>query len=271
MHVWLNDRLCSADSPLLMVSERGFLLGDGLFETIRVRNGLPCFLADHQRRLNHGCDLLGMPLPPWDLIIHQALPALLEAESVVHGSLRITWARGHGGPRGLLPSGAEHATLLITASAGTVPTGLGLPGISLITATITRRNEQSPLARLKSLNYGDGLLARQQAAQRGADDAVMLNTQGKIAETSIASLFLYLEGQWWTPPVADGALPGIRRQQILRAGLAGERSLTPADLAQAEAIVTANALAVRRVAVCDGRSVPGDQGLWEWAKNSLFD
>lgn len=262
--VWFQNALCSDADARLPVSERGFLLGDGLFETIRIRAGQPCLWSAHRQRLTHGCDILGLPQPPWEIIEQQAIQALITARHCVDGSMRLTWTRGSGGPRGLLPSGQETPTLLITVSPAAAPSGFVLPGLSLITASVTRRNEFSPMSRLKSLNYGDGLLARREAAAAGADDAVLLNTQGRVAETSIASLFLYLEGRWLTPPVSEGALPGVRRQQILAAGLAEEAPLTPASLASAGALVVTNALFVRQVARCDGRLLPDPQATRRW-------
>lgn len=267
--VWLNGGLQQAEHAHLMVSERGFLLGDGLFETIRLHKGAPCWWADHRHRLAAGCAVLGLSEPDWDQITTQAIPALVAAEGLESGSLRLTWTRGSGGPRGVLPGGSEVPTMLISASGHAVPSGLTLPGLRLITASVTRRNEFSPLSRLKSLNYGDGILARQQAAAAGADDAVLLNTQGRVAETTIASLFALVNGHWVTPPVSEGALPGIRRAQILAAGLAVEAVVSVEDLASAEALVVTNALSVRAVASCDDRAL-SMAPLADWASRELF-
>ena len=118
-------------------------------------------------------------------------------------------------------------------------------------STITRRNEFSPLSGVKSLNYLDAILARQDAAVRGFDDAVMLNTQGFVAETSVASLFVVLNGQLCTPPLADGALPGVARAVVMEALAAVERRLLPSDLARAEEMVLTNALGARSVILVD--------------------
>ncbi len=128
------------------------------------------------------------------------------------------------------------------------------PPARLIIARVTRRNEFSPLAGVKSLNYLDNILARQEAAARGVDDAVLLNTRERVAETTIANLFAVLEGEILTPPLRDGALPGIMRAEVLRAG-AQEGTLTPANLTGAREIFLTSSLGIRSVAALEGQSL----------------
>ncbi len=264
--VWLNDRLVVQDDAHISATDRGFLLADGVFETVRVAHGGPCHLMAHLRRLQDGCAVLNLP-PPAVVCsaIGEAVQATIAANGIEHGSVRLTWTRGSG-PRGLLPSGGEQPTLLITASALAPSTGKLW---RLVTCQRTRRNEHSPLSRIKSLNYGDGLIARQEAAARGAEDAILLNSVGHVAETSIATLFLCREGVWLTPRVADGALPGIRRAQALAEGLADEDLLTRYDVAQAEAAVLTSALMVQVVGAIDGRSLPDVAASRRWAESLL--
>jgi branched-chain amino acid aminotransferase len=125
----------------------------------------------------------------------------------------------------------------------------------LVVCRTTRRNEHSPLARIKSLNYLDSVLARAEAADRGADDGVMLNSVGRAAETTVSNLFVSLQGRWTTPAVAEGALPGIARATILAASRAVEGRLTEDDLARADAALLSNSLALRPVAAIEGREL----------------
>ena len=124
-----------------------------------------------------------------------------------------------------------------------------------VLATGTRRNEHSPLARVKSLNFLDNVLARREAAARGADEALLLNTRGRLAEATIGNLFLLLDGELATPPIADGALPGIMRGLLMERCSAVERSLEPEDLSVAEAGFISNALGLRPLATVDGRVI----------------
>jgi branched-chain amino acid aminotransferase len=117
--------------------------------------------------------------------------------------------------------------------------------VRLIIAQCTRRNEYSPLSGIKSLNYGDGILARQEAQARGADDALLLNTAGRLAETTIATPFVLLGDRMLTPPLSEGGIPGIARGEILRAGLAEEARLSLQALKRASGLVLTNSLGVR--------------------------
>jgi len=126
---------------------------------------------------------------------------------------------------------------------------------------VTRRNEHSPLARVKSLNYLDNILARREAAENGADDAILLNTRGRVAETTIANLFALIDGRVVTPSVAEGALPGIARGLILERLEVAERPLTLAELRRAGEIVLTNSLGVRPVVAVDGVPLTGGDGL----------
>jgi branched-chain amino acid aminotransferase len=103
------------------------------------------------------------------------------------------------------------------------------------------------LSTIKTLNYLPGILAHIEAADRGADDAVLLNPAGRLAETSISTLFVRLSGEWLTPPMREGALPGICRAGLLASGRVREWPITIDDLKAAEALSTDNALALRSV------------------------
>jgi branched-chain amino acid aminotransferase len=251
MKVWLNGALRPANEARIDPADRGFLLGDGLFETMAAHAGAVPELARHYARLCAGAAVLRIPVPLTREALAMAVHDLLAAQGLAEAALRLTLTRGPG-PRGLLPLGAPAPTLLLSAAP------LPLPGgpLRLITSTI-RRDEHSPLSAIKSLNYLPGVLARMEAAERGADDALLLNRAGRVAETSIANLFVRLRGEWVTPPVAEGALPGIRRAVLLDARKLREAPVTMEDLRQADAVCAGNALALRQVAIIDDRSLPG--------------
>lgn len=248
MVVWLNGTLVA--EPALDPADRGFTLGDGLFETIRVTQGQPRHLDRHLARLTEGCRVLRLPLPYDGAAIGQAITDLLGAADLTEATLRLTLTRGPA-PRGVLPPARPTPTLLISIAPAPPPLGPA----RLIVATVTRRNEHSPLSRLKSLNYLDNILARQEAADRGADDSVLLNSQGRIADTTIACLFAQIGGTIVTPPVTEGALPGIGRSLALAAGVGIERPILPDELRRARAIVLVNSLGVRPVIALDETAI----------------
>ena len=250
MLIHLNGALVSAAEARVDPADRGLTLGDGLFETIRARGGRPLRLAAHCARLRAGADVLDLPVPVSDEALGRALEETLEANAVTDGVLRLTLTRGPG-PRGLLPPPQPRPTLLITAA-----TEASSPSpIRAVIATKTRRNEHSPLSRCKCINYLDNILARLEAAKRGADDALLLNTAGRLAGTTMANLFLVIDGVVVTPPVADGALPGVIRAEVLAAAGAEERSLKPEDLASASEAFITNCLGIRAVVSVDGAPI----------------
>lgn len=247
MKLWLGTALVEESAARISPLDRGFTLGDGLFETLRVKDGAVLRVTAHLARLAAGAAVLGLPLPALDLA--GALTGTAAANGIADGALRLTLTRGPG-PRGVLPPAEPHPTLVITAA----PAGPALSPTRLVIAGGTRRNERSPLAQVKSLNYLDGILARQEAARRGADDAILLNTRERVAETSIANLFAVVDGVLVTPPLADGVLPGIMRAEVLAAG-AIERSLTTEELMQAEEAFLTSALGIRPVREVEGRAL----------------
>lgn len=245
--IWLNGEFLPADRPVLLSHDRGFSLGDGLFETIAVKAGAPLRLEAHLRRLREGADFIGIPVPLDDQALADAIGGLLGANGLQEAAVRLTLTAGPG-PRGVPRPTHPRPTLLLAAAPLPEPP----PPARLIIATRTCRNERSPLSRVKSLNYLDGIIARNEALARGADDAILLNSRGQVTEATAANLFAQIDGHWQTPPVSDGVLPGTMRAALLKAWAAREVSLTPADLDRASEIVLTNALGIRPVAGVTG-------------------
>jgi branched-chain amino acid aminotransferase len=250
--IWLNGALVTADTARIDPADRGLLLGDGLFETLRVAASTPRHAARHLARLRAGAHLLRLNLPDADEL-HQALAAVIAAQRLVEGTLRLTVTRGPG-PRGVLPPRLQRPTVLVTAAPLPPPAGPA----DVIIAREIRRDEHSPLSRLKSLNYLPSILARIEAEERGAADALLLNQAGMLAESSAATIFLHRAGEWLTPRREDGALPGIRRAVLIEAGLVREAELPEAWLFEAEALCLGNALSLRPVRSVDGQAIGGE-------------
>lgn len=250
--IWLNGKLVSGNEPALMAGDRGFLLGDGAFETMRAIGSRIVWLDEHLARLRGAAGTLNIAVPASDSEIEAGLHELLAATGPGDHAVRLTLSRGVGSLRGLWPAGeATEPTLLATAA----PLPMGRVGLRLIVAETTRRNEHSPLSRIKSLNYGDNLLARQEAERRGADDAIMLNTAGRVACATVASIFLRLGGRWVTPSLDQGILPGLARARLLKLLGAEERPVERADLVSVDEALLANSLGLGSVAEIEGRAV----------------
>jgi len=249
--VFLNGRLVAAAGAALDIADRGFTLGDGLYETIAVKGGRPARVEAHLARLRRGTDVIGLSFVETDAALEAALGDVVTANAIEEGVLRLTLSRGPA-PRGLLPPDRPAPTLLIVGRAQTLG---GRPPAKAVVARETRRNELSPLSRIKTTNCLDAILALKEAAAKGADEALLLNTKGKLAEAAAANLFLVIGGRAVTPPVADGALPGVMRADVLKALGGGERTLEPRDIGEASEAFLTSSLGVRPLVAVDGAPV----------------
>ncbi len=250
MRLWLDGAILDAAEPCIGADDRGLTLGDGVFETMRVWAGRVLWCGAHLRRLRAGAALLGIPIEPDDASLRRAMAEVLTANGLRDGSMRVTLSRGRA-PRGLATPAAMRPTLLIAAA----PSMSVIGPARMITAVATRRNERSASSGIKSLSYLDNVLARREAERAGADDAILLNTRDRVAEATGANLVVLLDGVLLTPPLGDGALPGIMRGVLIDARLLRAASLGRDALDQAEAMFLCNSLGIRGVASLDGRGV----------------
>jgi branched-chain amino acid aminotransferase len=257
--IYLNGAIVPPDFARIDPADRGFTLADGLFETLRAYRGKPFRLADHLERLESSAQALGIPLLFDAPVIAEAVVAVLAANQLGDGAIRITLTRGTG-PRGLAPPAEVKPTLMIVATPYAP-----LPDICSAAIVGIRRNEGSPLSRMKSLAYLDNVLATAEAAALQAEEAILLNNAGRVAGAARANLFAVIAGRLVTPPAGDGVLPGIARRVVLELAAASripaeEASLSPADLANAREIFLTNSLfEIRSVGRLDSRDFePGE-------------
>lgn len=261
--VWLDGKILigeAAGNATIALDNRGLLLGDGLFETLPILKGKPIWWPEHRTRLLNSADFLGIALDA-DLL-DAIVTNLSQTNRETNTILRLTVTRAQGG-RGLLP--AEPSPGIAFASLAPYPDAMAFDKVRLITSSI-RKNEGSPTASLKSLTYLDHILAAKEASDAGADDALMLNNQGKVACATIGNVFALFGTRLITPPRQDGLLPGILRGQLLahaaEFGLeARERSLSLADMKKADGVFLTNSLRiVRRVTGLDDHHYPATDG-----------
>lgn len=231
-------------------------LGQAVFDTLLVREGDPVHGPAHMDRLIRHARILGIDPPMTRESLLDRLCSVITENNARAGLWRARTILSAGeGPPGLAPPPDPRPTLSMTLAP--TPDPASLPPLRLILARSVRRNEQSPLSRLKSTNYGDNILAAAEARARGAMDAVLLNTQGRAACASAGNLFvLTRDDALVTPPCEDGAMDGIIRGLLLTQG-ARERSLTPQDLTRARGIYVTSSLAGLRPAISlEGHDLP---------------
>lgn len=195
-----------ADQARIPVNDRGFLLGDGLFETTRVYRGRAPLLAYHLQRLHAGAQRLRIPIP-WDL--RAAAREVLERVPVEHGVLRITLTRGPGS-RGYDPPPEANPTLLLQLE----PLDPAVEPVDAFLCSL-RRDPRSPAIGLKTISALPLILAREEARAAGCGEALLRDTEGNLAEGSATNLFWVRGGVLYTPSLATGCLPGVARSLIL--------------------------------------------------------
>jgi branched-chain amino acid aminotransferase/4-amino-4-deoxychorismate lyase len=237
------------DPSVIPVDDRGFLLGDGLFETVLFKAGRPVLWEAHMARLTRGCQAIGLPLPDAERLRIEARRAVTERRlGGARAAVRLTWTAGSGG-RGLGRPEPLTPRLVVSAAASARPEAPASVFVSSI-----RRNARSPSARLKSLDYLDNVLARREAEGAEADEAILLNTAGHVACASAANLFWITEGRLYTPSLSCGVLDGIMRAQVIAAAPVEEVRANLDTLLKAEAAFLTNSLiGVRMIKVLAGR------------------
>ena len=257
MKICINGQLLDLDRARVDPRDQRFTLGDGIYETIAVRNGQPRRLASHLMRLRGGAGVLAIPILNSNTQVEDMVTTTIKANGVVDGAARLTLSRGPGA-RGITPHSTPTPTLVVTA----LSTQQSTDAVRVIVSSATRRNEHSPLATIKSTNTLDSILARDEAQAAGADDALLLNTAGHVAESTVANVFLPVDGGLVTPPVKYGALPGIMRGEVIRLARAEEKTVAVDTLQRASEAFLTNALGLRPIISIDGVPVgDGEAGL----------
>jgi branched-chain amino acid aminotransferase len=279
-HVWVDGRILPADGPHLSVFDRGFQLGDGIFETLRVRGARATELAEHIARLRSSAAGLDIDLPEdLDDVLGVGIADLLVANGLDgpagDASVRITVSRGAYRGRGLLPPDETvAATIAIQAWPVVAPPAGHLERGLRLVASAVRRDPANPLATLKTTSRADYVYARLEARRAGADDALFLTTDGHLSEGTTANICLVRRGpddaeELATPSLECAILPGTTRSWLLvwaaRAGLRPvEGRLSQADLASAdEAFLSSSVAGVLPVTSFEGDPIgDGRPGPW---------
>ncbi len=278
--VWLDGRLVPADIPHLSVTDRGFQLGDGVFETARARRGVVIELDEHLRRLHESAWAISLHLLPDDDRLVDGIRELLTVEGLAgdgregppgDASIRITASRGPLERRGLLPPGWDTVSATVAIQAwpyAPPPAELLERGIRAVSSAV-RRDPASPLAGIKSTSRADYVYSRLEAERAGADDALFLTFDGVISEATTANVWALFGLRLVTPPLVAAVLPGTTRTWLLsHAGDIGlwpeEASLRPDDLAAAdETFLSSSVAGIVPLVALDGRPVGrGTPGPW---------
>ena len=245
--MWLNGELVDDASPAIFANDHGFLLGDGVFDTLAIRNGTPIFLDRHLRRLRSGVDRLLIANTPSDEELRTALFQIIEANGIDDGRARITITPGPGSsPRN---RGVQSVTVISTSPLHQAPSS-----VSLCTVQWTR-NERSPLAGIKSTSWGENASILRFATAKGFDNAILCDSSGRLSECTTSNLFLVIDDRIVTPSLNSGCLPGIIREVLIDEQFVSEQDLDPSDLELAtEVFITSSTTGIVPVHRVDERS-----------------
>jgi branched-chain amino acid aminotransferase len=213
MHVFLNGQFIPEEQATVSVFDRGFLFGDGLFETLRVCNGKPFRWHRHWERLARGADFLKISLSAGSESLRASADELVAMNQMPEALLRVTLSRGVGA-RGYSPRDATRPTLVMSLHE-TPPIDLqNPPRWRLITSSL-RLPANEPLSQFKTGNKLPQILARIEADGASADEALLVNTDGHVVEAASGNLFWIESGTVCTPPLESGILPGVTRETVL--------------------------------------------------------
>jgi branched-chain amino acid aminotransferase len=253
--VYIDGEFVDGGAATVPIWDHGLLYGDGIFEGLRLFSGSIFRPYDHLARLAGSAKAMGLELPLEGDELLDVICEVISRSGLEDAHIRPIVTRGYGAP-GLDPSRCERATLIVTAYP--FPPLLGSDPISVIVSSIVRKAPRSVGSHVKSLNYVDAVLAKQQANAAGAGDAVMLDHLGAVAEATAANVFAVIDGTLVTPTVRS-ALPGVTRRTILELaaeqGIPNEvRDVWPMELYTAEAMfATGSGAGIVPIDRVDGR------------------
>ncbi len=247
---WCNGEF--VEQLALDPAERGLMLGDGIFETIAVRGGKAIWLKPHLARMAEAARVFGIPFT--EIEVQNGIMAVLAKSDQPSEVLRITLTRGPTG-RGLAINGDKPTQIV---SLNSFDRGKLPESVRLATASV-ERHVGSPTSRFKTVSYMDAIAAAREVADR-ADDALMLNSKGRVASSTVANIFLLQGEALITPAGGEAILPGIARATLNGGAreLGLELQLRPveyAELHSADAVFLTNSLRLAtRVSSIDGKA-----------------
>ena len=251
--LWVNGNVVPDDQPVVLAHDHGLVVGDGVFETCEVKDGVAFALTRHLRRLRASAAGLGLPFD--ESSVRAGIDAVL-ADAPPHARLRITVTggpspygsdRGDGPPTVMVATGALH----------------DWPPTTDVAIVPWVRNERAATAGLKTTSYADNVVALAWAKQHGAAEAIFANTRGDLCEGTGSNVFVEYDGRLVTPPLGSGCLAGITRELLLEwlPGEIDERPLPLGALAEGrEAFITSSTRGVMPIRAVDGVPLPDAPG-----------
>jgi branched-chain amino acid aminotransferase len=263
MKVWVNGRLLGEDTAAVSPFDHGLLVGDGVFETLRVYGGRPFAPSRHLERLARSAEGLRLAVPG-ESDLRGAMGEVVDANALVDGRLRITVT---GGPSPLGSERGGAGPTVIVAGAAMQP----WPPTVDVAVAPWPRNDRGALTGLKTISYAENVVALDWAAAQGAGEAVFGNLSGNLCEGTGTNVFVGLGGRLLTPPLWSGCLAGVTRDLVMSVVSVVEEDLPLSALQLAhEAFVTSSTREVQAVRAVDGKPLPACPGPLTSAAAAAF-
>ena len=268
MKIYLNGKMVDEQNAVVSVFDHGLLYGDGVFEGIRAYNGRVFKLVEHVARLYYSSKAIALTIPMTQEEMIKAVVETCKVNNLRDCYIRLVVTRGIG-TLGLSPKKCgTPQVIIIAAGIQLYPEEYYTKGMSIVTVPTTRNHHNAVNPAIKSLNYLNNILAKIEANTAGVEEAIMLNSQGYVAECTGDNIFLIKGKQLITPPLSAGALYGITRGSVIEVAKEGgfevvEPNVTRYDVYNAdECFVTGSAAELVPVTKVDGREigagVPGE-------------
>jgi branched-chain amino acid aminotransferase len=245
-YIYLNGNFVRENEAKISVFDRGFLYGDGLFETMRAYQEKVFMLEDHLLRLYNSAKILKIPLRQEKGDLKGAVEKLIKLNRLSDAYLRITVSRGRHSGRLTFDDKFNPTIVIMAKKLSHYPFEDYLKGIRVAIVDI-RQNSFSPLSNHKSLSYLSYILAKEEARLKEAKEAILLNSEGLVAEGATSNIFLARKGKIYTPSESDHILPGITRKVVLSIMdklklRVKEGDIAPKELFRADEIFIANSI-----------------------------
>ena len=266
---WSNGEWNSADALGIPLTDRGLQLADGLFETILIQDGQIQLLNEHLRRWQRSASRLGMAAPPGAEVLKARISEAIKRSKLnrkgTSGALRLNWSRGSSSGRGIGlrsddPDPTRHRFWLTLQ-----PHQPGFEPITAWVSVLEQRNPNSVLSRCKTLAYGQSIQARREAQEQGTDVGLLCNTSNDLCCADSANLLVHRQGEWITPPLSSGCLPGVMRARAVEQGLVREASLGK-ELNAHDHVLLINSLGCRSLSAVNEMVLkpwPQTEQLWQ--------
>lgn len=260
LEIYVNGKYLPKNEATISVYDHGLLYGDGVYEAIRAYNGVIFKLWEHIDRLYESAKSIKIEIPMTKEEMVDRVIETLKRNKLTEAYIRILVTRGIG-PMGVDPRNCPKPTIIVIAEPREPIFGMGEEGVRAIISSLRRTPRWALDPRIKSLNYLNNILAKIEAIEAGVEEAIMLNSEGYVAEASTENIFIVKEGKVITPPPSAGVLKGITRQVAIDISRSlgyevEERNITIHEVFNAdEVFVTGTAAEIVPIIEVSGRKI----------------